>query len=68
MGRERKGTKREGRKYRRINNTLVACIVVNVDCDATEGRDFGGEVVEAVVVLAGEEVSLVLDVIAWYGM
>jgi hypothetical protein len=28
-------------KYRRINNALVARIVVDVDCDAAKGRDFG---------------------------
>jgi hypothetical protein len=39
--------------YRRINNALVARIVVDVDCDAAEGRDFGGEFVEAGVVLSG---------------
>jgi hypothetical protein len=30
-----------GGKYRRVNNALVACIVVDVDCDAAKGRDFG---------------------------
>jgi hypothetical protein len=32
---------------------LVARAVVDVDCDAAEGGDFGGEFVEAGVVLSG---------------
>ena len=30
---------------------MVARLVVDVDCDAAEGRDFGGEAGEGVVVL-----------------
>lgn len=37
--------------YSRINNMLIPRTVVDVDCDAPERRDFGGEFVEAGVVL-----------------
>jgi hypothetical protein len=39
--------------YSRINDMLVACVVVDVDCDAAQRRDFGGQLVEARVVLSG---------------
>jgi hypothetical protein len=32
---------------------LVACVVVDVDCDAAQRGNFGGELVEARVVLSG---------------
>jgi len=38
--------------YIRVDDFCVARIVVDVDCYAAEGGDFGGEVVEAGVVLA----------------
>ena len=38
---------------------LVPRIVVDVNCDATEGGDFGGEFVEEVVVLPGSTDGLV---------
>lgn len=41
-----------GRAYAVINDVLVARIVVDVDCDAAEGGDFGGEFGEAGVVLS----------------
>lgn len=43
-----------GGKYAVIDDILVSGIVVDVDCDAAEGGDFGGELVEAGVVLPGE--------------
>lgn len=39
--------------YAVINDFLVARIVVDVDGDAAEGGDLGGELVEAGVVLPG---------------
>jgi len=36
-----------------VDDVLVARVVVDVDCDAAQRRDFGGEVVEAGVVLSG---------------
>lgn len=33
---------------------MVAGVVVDVDCDAAQGGHFGGEVVEAGVVLSGD--------------
>jgi hypothetical protein len=44
--------------YSRVDDVLVAGIVVDVDCDAAEGRDFGGELVEAGVILSGGNVSV----------
>lgn len=44
--------------YSRINNMLVSCAVVDVDCDAAQGGDFGCEFVEAGVVLSFCIVSL----------
>lgn len=38
--------------YRVVNDILGSRIVVNVDGHAAQGRDFGGELVEARVVLA----------------
>jgi hypothetical protein len=43
--------------YRGVNDALVARIVVDVDCDAAEGGDFGSEFVEAGVVLSRSRVS-----------
>lgn len=39
-------------RYSIIEDILVADVVVDVDCDAAESGDFGGEFVEAGVVLA----------------
>ena len=39
--------------YRVVNHILIACIVVNVDGDAPESRDFGGKLREAGVILSG---------------
>lgn len=39
--------------YAVIDDMLVAGVVVDVYCDAAEGGDFGGELVEAGVVLSG---------------
>lgn len=41
-----------GGAYAIIDDMLVSCIVVDVDRDAAEGGDFGGEFGEAVVVLS----------------
>jgi hypothetical protein len=43
--------------YGRVDDGLVAGIVVNVDGDAAQGRDLSGEVVESRVVLAVDLVS-----------
>lgn len=40
-----------GNMYAVIDDILVPRIVVDVDCDAAEGGDFGGELVEAGVIL-----------------
>lgn len=42
------------RAYRVVQHSLVARVVVDVDRDAAQGRDLGGELVEAGVVLPGE--------------
>lgn len=42
-----------GEAYAVVDDVLVSCIVVNVDCDAAKGGDFGGELGEAAVVLSG---------------
>jgi hypothetical protein len=39
------------RTYSAVNDMLIPCIIVDVYCHAAEGRDFGGEFVEARVVL-----------------
>ena len=41
-----------------VNDILRASVVVDVDSHAAEGRDFGGELVEASIVLAFALVSL----------
>ena len=38
--------------YRAIDDFLIPRIVVDVDCDSTQGSDFTGELVELSVVLA----------------
>lgn len=52
VGRETRGWGREGGRYGIIEDILVAGIVIDVDCDAAQSGDFGGEFVEAGVVLA----------------
>ena len=42
-----------GKTYAVVDDVLVSRIVVDVDCDAAEGGDFGGELGEAAVVLSG---------------
>lgn len=37
--------------YTAIEDILVAGVIVDVDCDAAEGGDLGGEFIEAGVVL-----------------
>lgn len=44
---------------------LVAGIVVDVDRDAAEGGDFGGELGEAVVVLSGFGEPRVFRMLEW---
>ena len=38
--------------YAVVNDMLVTGIIVDVYCDAAEGGDFGGELIEAGVVLS----------------
>lgn len=38
--------------YAVVDHMLVSSVVVDVDCDAAEGGDFGGELGEAGVVLS----------------
>ena len=38
--------------YSIINNMLIPCIIVNINRHAAQRRDFGGEFVEARVVLS----------------
>ena len=38
--------------YAVVDDMLVAGIVVDVYCDAAEGGDFGGELIEAGIVLS----------------
>ncbi len=51
---------REGEEERRgkvtdavLDDMLVAGIVIDIYCDAAEGGDFGGELIEAGIVLSG---------------
>jgi hypothetical protein len=37
---------------------LVARAIVDIDCDAAQGRDFGGEFVEPRIVLSSPHVSV----------
>jgi len=41
--------------YAAINNALVPCIVVDVDCDPSEGGYLRGKLIETRVVLSGLE-------------
>ena len=50
-GKTRKAESMKQRPYAAIDDILTSCIVVDVDCDAAEGGDFGGELLEAGVVL-----------------
>jgi len=43
----------EGRRYAVLDDILAARVVVDVDGDAAQGGDFGGELGEAGVVLSG---------------
>jgi hypothetical protein len=54
--------------YRGVDNALVARIVVNVDCDAAQGRDFGGEFVEAGVVLSAFESAVACYAVGYLGV
>ena len=45
--------------YAIIYDFLAPRIVVDVDCHAAQGRDFGGEFIEAGVVLAKENIKYV---------
>lgn len=49
VGREGRG---KDRAYAVVDYMLVSSVVVDVDCDAAEGGDFGGEFGEAGVVLS----------------
>ena len=49
--RYRVGRRGKGEAYAVVNDILAAGVVVDIDCHATEGRDFGGEFGEARVVL-----------------
>ena len=42
-----------GLAYAVVNDILAPRIIVDVDCHAAQGRDFGGEFIETRVVLAG---------------
>ena len=46
--------KRGGRKYAVIDDILTARIIVDIDCDASQRGDFGGELGEPGVVLSGD--------------
>lgn len=46
-----------GGPYAVVDDMLVPCIVVDVDCDTAEGGDFGGELGEAGVVLSVGQVG-----------
>lgn len=39
--------------YAVVDDMLVAGIIIDVYCDAAEGGDFGGELIEAGIVLSG---------------
>jgi len=41
----------KGGAYAAIDDILTPCIIVDVDCNAAEGGDLGGELLEAGVVL-----------------
>lgn len=45
------GRRKTGGAYSAVDDMLVARVVVDVDCYAAQGRDFGREFVEARVVL-----------------
>lgn len=47
------GSREEGRRYAVLDDILAARVVVDVDRDAAQRRDFGGEFGEAGVVLSG---------------
>lgn len=53
----------EGVTYAAIDDALIPCIVVDVDCYAAESGDFGGKFVEAGVVLSVVEVY-----VSWVSM
>ena len=54
MGSGRDGRGEGERKaYAVINDMLVAGIIIDVYCDAAESGDFGGQLVEAGIVLSG---------------
>ncbi len=38
--------------YAAIDDALISCVVVDVDCHAAEGGDFGREFIETRVVLS----------------
>ncbi len=43
---------RRNSAYTAVQDILVPRIIVDVDCDAAQGGDFGGEFIEAGVVLS----------------
>lgn len=45
------GIRRGMGAYAAVKDILVAGVIVDVDCDAAEGGDLGGEFIEAGVVL-----------------
>lgn len=47
-----KGRGRGKEPYAVVNNMLVAGIIIDVYSDAAEGGDFGGELIEAGIVLS----------------
>lgn len=46
---------KERKAYRAVDDLVIPCVVVDVDRDAAQGGDLGGELVEARVVLSGCE-------------
>jgi hypothetical protein len=46
-----------GKAYSAVDDMLIARVVVDVDCDAPERGDLGGEFVEAGVVLSVRRIS-----------
>lgn len=47
-----KGGKEEKGQYAVVDDMLVAGTIIDIYCDAAEGGDFGGELIEAGVVLS----------------
>ena len=63
-----KGRGKGGELYAVVDGILAAGVVVDIDCHAAEGRDFGGEFGEARVVLPeGIRLVRVIGLGEWRG-